>query len=82
MVLEVCERNKIAYYWLSRSEKDDNELRESLRPEYSDWKTKGYKVCVFLSGNGNLVDLTKDLLVHNKEILAEKQVQQSLNTDA
>ena len=81
MILEVCEQNKIAYYWLSREEREDTAVRESLRPHYRDWKAKGYKVCVFLSGTGDLVENTKELLIHNKKVLAEKNVQQGLIGD-
>lgn len=81
MILEVCEQNKIAYYWLSRAGKE-KALRESLKPDYRDWKAKGYKVCVFLSGKCNIVELTKELLVHNKEVLAAKGVQQGLIGDS
>ena len=81
MILEVCEEKKIAYYWLSKEEKENEELRQSLRPEYGEWKKKGYKVCVFLSGNGNLVELTKELLIHNKEVLARKNVQRTLEME-
>ena len=52
MFMEVDDKVKIAYYWFSKEEKDDKELRESLRPEYRQWNQKGYKVVNFLSGNG------------------------------
>ena len=81
MILEVCDKNKIAYYWLSREEREDKALRESLKPDYRHWKAKGYKVCVFLSGKGDIVELTKELLIHNKEVLAAKNVQQGLIGD-
>lgn len=74
MILDICERDKIAYYWLSKEEKTDNGFRESLKPEYREWKNKGYKVCVFLSGTGDLVENTKELLIHNKKVLAEKKI--------
>ena len=82
MILEVCEQNKIAYYWLSKEEKEDTAVRESLRPHYRDWKAKGYKVCVFLSGTGDLVENTKELLIHNKNVLAAKKAKQELNGDS
>ena len=50
MVLEVSEKDKIAYYWLSNEEKEDEAFRESLKPDYRKWNKMGYKVCVFLSG--------------------------------
>ena len=34
MVLEVSEKDKIAYYWLSNEEKEDEAFRESLKPDY------------------------------------------------
>lgn len=73
MILEISEKDKIAYYWLSREEKNNADLRESLKPEYRKWKQMGYRVCVFLSGDGDLVENTKELLIHNKQVLAEKQ---------
>jgi hypothetical protein len=73
----VCEEKKIAYYWLSKEEKENHELRQSLRPEYGEWKKKGYKVCVFLSGKENIVELTKELLIHNKEVLARENVRKA-----
>ena len=82
MILEVCDKNKIAYYWLSREEKEDKALRESLKPDYRNWKAKGYKVCVFLSGKGDIVELTKEWLLHNKEVLAAKNVQQGIIGDS
>ena len=74
MILDVCTEDRIAYYWLSKEERDNQELRASLQPEYREWKNKGYKVCVFLSGDGDLVENTKELLIHNKEVLAKKML--------
>ncbi len=74
MFLEVSEKDKIAYYWLSKEEKADDKLRASLQPQYKDWNKKGYAVCTFLSGTGDLVELTKELLIHNKEVIAEQRV--------
>ena len=67
MIMEVCETTRIVYYWLTRDERDS---MSTLNDDYRKWKSDGYKVCTFVSGDGNLVDLTKDLLVHNKEVIA------------
>lgn len=67
MTKEVCETNRIVYYWLTREERDNT---PTLQEEYRKWKSDGYKVCTFFSGDGNLVDLTKDLLLHNKEVIS------------
>lgn len=50
---------------------------ESLKPDYRKWNKMGYKVCVFLSGKEDIVELTKELLIHNKQILAEKNVKKA-----
>lgn len=77
MTLEVCEKNRIAYYWLSREEKDNVDIQNKLKDKYGEWRSKGYKVCTFVSGSGNLVDLTKELLIHNKLMIAKKAVEQA-----
>lgn len=77
MFLEVSEKDKIAYYWLSNEEKEDEAFRESLKPDYRKWNKMGYKVCVFLSGKEDIVELTKELLIHNKQVLAEKNVKKA-----
>ncbi len=75
MMVDVCENPNIVYYWLSQAEKEDMELQSSLTAQRKEWKDKGYRVCTFISGRGNLVDLTKDLLVHNRDFLVQKQEQ-------
>lgn len=75
MMLEISEKDRIAYYWLTREDIENSQLQETLNTEYKDWKSKGYKVCTFVSGNGNLVELTKKLLIHNKLILAKKALE-------
>lgn len=70
------ENKKIVLYYLSREERDNEAFRESLKPSYREWKDKGYKTCVFLSGDGDLVELTKELLIHNKMVLAQKALEE------
>lgn len=70
MELNVCEKERIVYYWMSKSEKNNNELKESLKPDFKKWKESGYRVCVFLSGNGDITANTKELLVHNKDVVS------------
>ena len=75
MTFEISEKDRIAYYWLTREDRENSQLQEALNAEYKDWKSKGYKVCTFVSGSGNLVELTKELLIHNKLILAQKALE-------
>ena len=74
MTKEICESTRIVYYWMTREERDNN---PELKIEYRNWKKQGYKVCTFLSGRESLVDLTKDLLKHNKEVIAKQNATQS-----
>ena len=55
MEMEVSEKDRIVYYWLTNEEKENTEFRQALKPQYGEWSRKGYKVCVFLSGRGNQV---------------------------
>ena len=62
---------------VSNEEKEDEAFRESLKPDYRKCNKMGYKVCVFLSGKEDIVKLTKELLIHNKQVLAEKNVKKA-----
>lgn len=70
MTVEVCETTHIVYYWMTKAEQTSN---TDLKSEYRKWKSNGYKVCTFLSGCESLTDLTKGLLLHNKEVIAKQQ---------
>ena len=59
--------------WLTRLESRDDALRESLKPIFSQYKAKGYKVVLFESGNGDLTTLTQNLLSHNHLLKARQE---------
>lgn len=75
MRMEVSEQNKIVELWLTREEKDNAAFRESLKPLYQQYKAQNYLVAVFLSGEADLYQQTRDLLLYNRRRLAEKEVQ-------
>lgn len=56
---------KLVEIWLSKKERDDAELQEKLKPLYQDCKSKKYRVAVFESGDGDLLDNTRTLLCYN-----------------
>ena len=62
-------------FWLTREERDDPAFRESLKPIYQQYKDQNYLVAVFLSGEEDLYQQTRDLLLYNRRRLAEKEVQ-------
>ena len=84
MRIAVREESKIVELWLSRAEKEDAAFRESLKPLYQTYKAQNYLVAVFLSGEADLYQQTRDLLLYNrrrqaeKEVLAQKQEQQAM----
>lgn len=75
MRMEIREQNKIVELWLTREERDDSAFRESLKPIYQQYKDQKYLVAVFLSGEEDLYQQTRDLLLYNRRRQAEKEVQ-------
>jgi len=71
--MEIIVRNdkKRVEVWLTRAERDNLELRASLKPLFAEYKAKKYLCVVYNSGNGNLLANTQDLLLHNKEAIAK-----------
>lgn len=72
MEVIVKEREKIVEVWLRQDEK---ELREQLKPQFTQWKKAGYLTAVFLSGSDDLTRRTSNLLCYNRKRLAEMKAQ-------
>ena len=72
--LNIHDEQKYVSVWLTKAESADPDLRESLKSLYSEYKQKKYSVVVFESGRGDLPTLTRDLLKHNIELSAQKEV--------
>ena len=72
--LNIHDEQKYVSVWLTRAESADPALKESLKSLYSEYKQKKYRVVVFESGRGDLPTLTRDLLKHNIELSAQKEV--------
>ena len=75
MRLTVNENSKIVSIWLTKAEQNDAELRESLNPLYKEYHSQKYTVAVFMSGEQDLYENTRDLLLYNRRRSAEKEVQ-------
>lgn len=76
MRMEVRDQSKIVELWLTRAERDDPTVRESLKPIYEQYRNQKYLMAVFLSGEADLYQQTLDLLLYNRRRLAEKEVQE------
>ena len=74
MQVTVNEKSKIVEMWLTKAERDNAQFRETLKPLYAALKQKGYRVAVFLSGDGDLYEGTRDLLLYNRRSLAAQAV--------
>ena len=75
MRMEIRDESKIVELWLTMEEKDDLAFWESLKPIYQEYKEQKYLVAVFLSGEEELYQQTRDLLLYNRRRQAEKEVQ-------
>ena len=71
MEMEVRDKEKRVYIWLTRAESEDRALKESLKPIYQEYKAKKYLVAVYESGTGNLEESIRDLLLYNRVRLRE-----------
>ena len=75
MEMTVKDERKLVEIWLTNAEKSDPVLRAGLQSVYGTYKKKKYLVAVFESGNGDLYEQTRDLLLYNRQRLAEQEVQ-------
>ena len=67
MELTVKDERKLVEIWLTNAEKSDPVLRAGLQSVYDTYKKKKYLVAVF--------EQTRDLLLYNRQRLAEQEVQ-------
>ena len=67
MEMTVKDERKLVEIWLTNAEKADPVLRAGLQGIYDTYKKKKYLVAVF--------EQTRDLLLYNRQRLAEQEVQ-------
>lgn len=82
MKIDVLNEKKLVAVWLTNAEKNDLELRESLKPLYAKYRKKKYLVAVYESGEDDLYQGTRDLLLHNRTLAAQKEVQKQKKQSA
>ena len=75
MEMTVKDERKLVEIWLTNAEKSDTVLRAGLQGIYDTYKKKKYLVAVFESGSCDLYEQTRDLLLYNRQRLAEQEVQ-------
>ena len=75
MELNVRDEQQLVEIWLTNAEKNDRELRAGLKDIYDTYKKKKYLIAVYESGEKDLYENVRDLLVYNKRRTAEREVQ-------
>ena len=75
MEMNVRDEQQLVEIWLTKAEKKDQELRAGLKDIYDMYKKKKYLVAVYASGEKDLYENVRDLLVYNKRRSAEREVQ-------
>ena len=75
MEINVDKEKKMVDIWLTKAEKNDEKLKESLKEVYKKYSEQKYMVAVFMSGEKDLYENTRDLLLYNRRRMAEKEVQ-------
>ena len=75
MKMSVDEEKKIVELWLTAAEQNDTALMESLKLLYEAWRERQYRPVVFRSGRRDLLDLTEELLLHNRTVAARRDLE-------
>ena len=74
MEMIVKDERKLVEIWLTNAEKSGPVLRAGLQSVYDTYKKKKYLVAVFESGNCDLYEQTRDLLLYNRQRMAEQEI--------
>ena len=61
----IDQQRKLAKVWMSHADQESTEKQEKLQAFLADCKAQRIFVCVFESGNEDLVKNTKELLAYN-----------------
>ena len=68
MRIHMDEDKKIAEIWLTKAESADPAVEARLKPFYKECKDHKYLAVVYRSGRESLLETTKDLLRHNRNL--------------
>ena len=68
MRIHMDEEKRIAEIWLTKAESVDPAVGARLKPFYKECKDHKYLAVVYRSGRESLLETTKDLLRHNRNL--------------
>lgn len=80
MQMRVNKDSKTVEIWLTNTEKADTAFRDSLKPLYQQYRDQKYTVVLFLSGENDLYERTRDLLLYNRRRTAEQAARAERST--
>ncbi len=73
MNIEINDKFKFASVWLTNEEKENEQIRQSIREHISEFRAKKYRFVIYESGKEDLVEFTGALLSHNKNLAIKKE---------
>ena len=68
MNIDVNDEFKFAVIWLTNEEKESQNIQDSIKSIMAEYRQKKYKFVIMESGRQDLLELTKSLLNHNKNL--------------
>ena len=75
MHIKIHEPARIVEVMLTHAEQADPAVKQQLKELYAQYQNTKYTVAVFLSGDRDLYEDTRDLLLFNRRRSAERAVQ-------
>ena len=78
--MRVHDDKKLVEVWLTKTEKDDPQVKAELIALYAQYQSSKYMVAVFQSGEQPLYPTIRDLLAYNRRRSAEVAVQRAKKT--
>lgn len=69
MNIDVNDEFKFAIVWLTNEEKENQNIQDSIKSIMAEYRQKNYKFVIMESGRQDLLELTKSLLNHNKNLV-------------
>lgn len=74
MKIEALDKEKMVCVWLSHADQENPAIQEQLKPLYQAYKQKKYLVSVFYSGQNDLEETTRELLLYNRKKIEENKI--------
>lgn len=75
MKIEIMDKKKQVYIWLTRDESADEYLQKDIMQLLEPYREKKYFFTIYRSGTQDLTEMTSALLIYNIKRSAERAVQ-------